>query len=118
MVNDGLGLADGGIISTAQDLNLFLRALYNGDLLDEDLLEEMFTTVEDDEGGRYGLGIVFGESDYYGFEIGHSGATAGFQSNMVYFPDTDLVVIVLTNDFDSEDVEALTYEAADLFTGE
>lgn len=108
--NDGVGLGDGGIICTAADLAKFPRALE--DLISEDALNNMLATVEDNAGGMYGLGIGYDETDY-GLMIGHAGATSGFQSNLAYLPEDDVVVVVLTNNFDSEIVEDLTFDAID-----
>ena len=110
--NDGVGLGDGGIVCTAEDLAKFPPGLLNG-LLQEDTLDAMFDTVDDGEGGRYGLGIGYDETEF-GPIMGHDGATSGFQSTMQYLPDEDLVVVVLTNDFDSEIVEDLAYDAMSL----
>lgn len=109
-VNEGNGLGDGGIISTADDLAIFARALFKGELLDPDSMSEMMDFVADGEGGLYGLGVAMYEGDF-GTELGHSGATAGFQSNMVYLPESDVVVVVLTNNFNSEIIVDLTYDA-------
>ncbi|MCB9451123.1 MAG: beta-lactamase family protein [Anaerolineaceae bacterium] len=108
--NDGVGLGDGGIVCDARDLAKFLPALLNGDLLNADTLKQMLNTVEDGDGGQYGLGIGTTEIDY-GTLVGHDGATGGFQSNMVYLPDEGISVVVLTNNFDSEVVEDLTLGA-------
>lgn len=109
-VNDGVGLGDGGVICDAQSLAQFPIALIYGNLLAEEILIEMFDTVDDGAGGQYGLGIGYEDGDY-GEVIGHDGATSGFQSNMIYLPDEDVVVVVLTNNFDSEIVEDLTLDA-------
>jgi D-alanyl-D-alanine carboxypeptidase len=55
--------ASGGYLSTTADLDRFVRALFDGTLLDAPLLAEMTRTVPIDEelspwpGARYGLGI-------------------------------------------------------------
>ena len=115
--NDGVGLGDGGIVCNATDLAKFLPALANGELLGEEMLAEMLDTVDDGEGGHYGLGIGYDESEY-GMMVGHDGASSGFQSSMVYFPDEDAVVIVLTNNLDSEIIEDITADAIDYLLGE
>lgn len=115
-VNDGLGLGDGGVICSAADLAKFPVALVNG-LLDDAILTQMFNTVDDGEGGQYGLGISYDESDF-GTQISHDGATSGFQSSMTYLPDEDLVVIILTNNFDSDLLEDLSYDAQAIALGE
>ena len=110
--NDGIGLGDGGIVCSAEDLAKFPSGLVD-ELLSDDSLEAMFDTVDDGYGGQYGLGIGYDETDF-GTMIWHDGATSGFQSTMQYLPDEDLVVVVLTNDFTSEVIEDIAYDAIDL----
>lgn len=104
--NDGTGLGDGGIVCTAADLAKFLPALMNGVYLSEEMLAQMLATVDDGEGGQYGLGIGYDETEY-GMIVGHDGASSGFQSSMVYLPDVDGVLVALTNNLDSDILEEL-----------
>jgi len=108
-INDGVGLGDGGIVCTAEDLAKFADGLFY-ELLEDETLEQMLDTVDDGDGGRYGLGIGYDETEF-GMMVGHDGATSGFQSTLQYLPDEDLVVVVLTNNFDSEIVADLAYDA-------
>ncbi|MDQ7028055.1 MAG: serine hydrolase domain-containing protein, partial [Anaerolineae bacterium] len=114
--NDGVGMADGGVICNAEDLAKFLPGLRDT-LLSEAMLEEMLDTVDDGAGGAYGLGMGYDEGEF-GMQVGHDGSTSGFQSNMVYLPDEDIVVVILTNNFDSDLVEELTIEAQAIALGE
>ncbi|MFG3000684.1 serine hydrolase domain-containing protein [Streptomyces sp. NPDC048340] len=71
----------GALVSTAQDLNAFYRALFQGDLLPADLLGEMRTTVPVKDGNgtvviRYGLGIYTMDTPC-GPVWGHDGAVWG-----------------------------------------
>lgn len=114
--NDGVGLGDGGIVCTAEDLAKFPAGLMY-DLLAEETLDDMLTTVDDGDGGAYGLGIGVDETEF-GMIIGHDGATSGFQSTMQYLPDEDLVVVILTNNFDSDIVWDLAYDVVDFVLNE
>lgn len=114
--NDGVGMGDGGIVCNAEDLAKFLPGLRDT-LLSEAMLEEMLDTVADGEGGAYGLGMGYEEGEF-GMQVGHDGSTSGFQSNMVYLPDDDVLVVVLTNNFDSDLVEELTIEAQAIAVGD
>lgn len=93
-VNDGLGLADGGIISTVQDVATFVQALLQTkSLLPSDKLSEMQKTFGEE---HYGLGIyqetVDGELAWT-----HSGSSAGFSGQYDYFPKLKLTIVLLTN---------------------
>jgi D-alanyl-D-alanine carboxypeptidase len=93
-INDGFGLGDGALISTAGDLITFYRALLDDrTLLSAESLAQMmdFTT---DAGGTYGLGL----SEFatpVGTAYGHTGAVLGFGSLGLYLPDQDTVLVVL-----------------------
>jgi len=91
------GLGDGGIISTASDLATFLQALFlKEELLEPETLDEMLEFIDDGEGDEYGLGLSNIETDW-GQAWGHSGSTGGFLSTIMYLPDYDISVVVLTN---------------------
>lgn len=108
-VNEGYGLGDGGIISTVDDLTIFVHALLDGDLLKDDSLAEMLdgTVLGDDY--AYGLGIYSTETPFGGF-WGHSGATAGFLGEMWYDPEADITVIALSNSYQYDTLE-IVYNA-------
>jgi D-alanyl-D-alanine carboxypeptidase len=104
-VNDGAGLADGGIISTVGDLTTFYEALLLDEtLLSEESMEELLDFQTADESGGYSLGLGEYESDW-GPAIGHSGAVVGFLSNGVYLPDEEAIIIVLSADMQRDPVE-------------
>lgn len=111
-INDGVGLGDGGVVCTAADLAKFMPALIEGDLIGEDMLEEMLTAVDDGAGGQYGLGIDYAED---GYMLGHDGSTSGFQSTMVYFPEEYISVVVLTNFAESEVLADVAEDAITLW---
>jgi D-alanyl-D-alanine carboxypeptidase len=113
LINDALGLADGGIVSTAADMALFGEALLREqELLSEDSWGEMRDWVDDEEGGRYGLGLSWLAED--GVEIiGHDGATAGFLTMFQYIPEWDVLLILWTNDFDSPHLEEAFWAVLD-----
>ncbi|MCE3044912.1 serine hydrolase [Legionella sp. 16cNR16C] len=112
-LNDGFGLGDSGMISTATDLEQFVAALLRDkNLLSPGSLENMLTTKDD-----YGLGI-------YREQIGdewawtHNGATSGFQGEFYYFPREQLIIIILTNSFDTDIIEKVVYDGYQLFKRE
>ena len=114
--NDGVGMGDGGVICNVADLAKFPIALWNGDLISEALLNEMLTTVDDGEGGQYGLGIGYDDTEF-GMILSHDGASSGFQSDMLYLPDDGIVVTILTNNFDSDVIEDVKYDVLDAVFG-
>ncbi|WP_167660014.1 serine hydrolase domain-containing protein [Nocardia mangyaensis] len=88
--------AAGGVISTAQDLATYVRALVGSDeLIGPELQRERLTSAapldrRDPAGIRYGLGL-----ESFGPMLGHDGAIPGFQTFMGYDPDTGITIVVL-----------------------
>lgn len=100
-LNDGFGLAGDGIISTADDVNVFVQALLNTKtLLKPDTLKQMLDFKGDE---YYGLGIYKEEEDHAGIEAWtHNGSSSGFAGQFYYFPTYQLTIVLLTNYFDTE----------------
>lgn len=101
--NLGNGLGDGGLVSTAHDLNVFLRALLaQKTLLSPVMMRKMLSFVDGGGGMKYGLGIQrLRGSALTGPWLGHSGSYSGFQSLMFYLPKRDITVVALTNGDDA-----------------
>ncbi len=104
--NDGVGLGDGGIVGSAEDIAKFLPALMNNAYFSPEMLSQMLSFNPDDEGEQYGLGISEIKTRV-GNMIGHDGASSGFQSHMYYQPDNRISLVILTNDFDSECIQEI-----------
>lgn len=96
--------ADGGLISTPNDMQVFFRALMHGQLLGPAELAEMLTwqaPSQQDPGFydiAYGLGI-FKMKTAHGTCYFHSGDAIGYYASMLYFPadSTTLVWAVNSN---------------------
>ncbi len=81
----------GALISTPSDLVRFGRALFSGELLDENGLRKM-TDLQ----GNFGMGLMRNVyHDQSGF--GHSGGIDGFQANLAIFPDDELYMAFTAN---------------------
>lgn len=91
--------APGALCSTAGDLITWTKALHGGKVLSPKSYAEMTTQVTLDDGTRvqYGMGIKVGE-EYRGLKyIGHGGTAPGFRSDVAWYPDGQLAVVVLMN---------------------
>jgi len=94
--------ADGGLISNPYDLNVFFRALMDGQILTEQTLNEMLNWKSPNEPDTdffpisYGLGIFKIETPY-GIAYMHSGDAIGYYANMLYFPDDSTTIIYAVN---------------------
>jgi CubicO group peptidase (beta-lactamase class C family) len=90
--DESLLFSAGGLYSTAEDLLHWEQALFGGKLLSVASFTQMTTPFKHD----FACGLVVSVIDGHpAFE--HSGEMDGFSSDMVYFPEDRLVVIVLNN---------------------
>jgi D-alanyl-D-alanine carboxypeptidase len=88
-------LGDGPVVSTARDVAAFMRALVRDEkIIGSELVDDMLTGSGQDE--SYGLGMVLG-SDSRGDWYGHSGSYDGFEADVRYYPDQDLVLAFTVN---------------------
>jgi D-alanyl-D-alanine carboxypeptidase len=94
--------ADGGLISNAYDLNIFLSALFAGKLISEASLNEMMDwRLPDNTDSEfypvyYGLGIFMMETPW-GQGYFHSGDAIGYYASMVYFPKEETTITWAVN---------------------
>jgi CubicO group peptidase (beta-lactamase class C family) len=88
--------AAGGAYSCAQDIATFFAAIDSGKLLSHESLVAARTPprLSDGTTSTFGLGCVVGKYRGHAW-MGHSGGPAF--SDMMYFPDDHLAIIVLTN---------------------
>ncbi|OYD92796.1 hypothetical protein CDG77_13635 [Nostoc sp. 'Peltigera membranacea cyanobiont' 213] len=96
-VNDGNGLGDGGLVSTAEDLAKFAKALFvKKSLLSSKMMKEMLKFKDNGESYSYGLGVERFSSPMEK-AIGHSGIAYGFTTLLAYLPNQNTTIIVLLN---------------------
>ncbi len=98
-VSPSFGWAAGAIVSTADEVARFYRALLSGRLLDSGMLRAMETTVSASELGadiQYGLGLARVPQPC-GAAWGHQGGTAGYQAWALNRKDGTRQIVVLAN---------------------
>jgi D-alanyl-D-alanine carboxypeptidase len=94
--------ADGGLISSVYDMNIFMQRLFNGNIINAASLNEMVTTISPKKNDtdffpiQYGLGI-FKISTSFGDAYMHSGDAVGYYASMLYFPATKTTVVWAAN---------------------
>ena len=93
-----LGGAAGALCSNVGDLLSWQDALAHDEVLRPELWELMITPEKLSNGRLldYGFGVSVQHGDY-GLAIMHEGATAGFNSFFIYYPEHDLNIVLLTN---------------------
>jgi CubicO group peptidase (beta-lactamase class C family) len=110
--------AAGSLCSTAPDLVRWNRALHGGELLSPESYRAMITPMPLEDGTpiRYAMGL--GVDDRGGRRIiAHGGGINGFLSDGRYYPDEDLIVVVLQNSTGPRGPGALGGALADLVLG-
>jgi CubicO group peptidase (beta-lactamase class C family) len=98
-VDNSYKWAGGGFISTSEDIAKFGDALLRDDFLKKETID-LFTTAQKlNDGSVTTYGMGFGSNkDYAGkFYFGHSGGSVGGTCDMVIYPESKIVVVVLTN---------------------
>jgi D-alanyl-D-alanine carboxypeptidase len=108
----------GSICSTAADLSAWTAALHGGRVLSADSYRAMTTpaTLSDGTKTRYGFGI--GLSDIRGRRaIAHGGGINGFLSEVEYYPDSGLSIVVLLNTAGPVNPSELARDIADVVLG-
>lgn len=93
--NPSWGWAAGAMISTLEDMHVWVPALATGKLLTAEMQAQRLETVSTpgmpaDDG--YGLGIF-----NIGGWIGHNGSLPGYQTVAVYLPEKETAMVIFTN---------------------
>lgn len=88
----------GSLCSTVGDLVAWTRALHHGGILGPAAYRELITpdTLNDGTRLRYAKGLAVAEAGGH-LVIGHGGAINGFLSELRYYPEADLTIVVLMN---------------------
>jgi hypothetical protein len=82
----------GALYSTTHDLLLWEQALYGGKVLSAASLRKMTTPSKE----NYGCGLMITTAKGH-LQYEHGGGIEGFNTEMAYYPDDKLTVIVLAN---------------------
>ena len=91
--NPSWGWAAGAMISTIEDLKIYIKALAEGTLISKESQAERFKWSFETHGMKYGFAIFKAGDDFYG----HNGSYPGFHNVTVYSPKTKTSVIIFYN---------------------
>lgn len=98
-INPQFEWTGGGIISNAEDLARWAKAMYEGKAFDPMLLPQMLDGVSAPALGRetkYGLGVIIRQTRA-GLTYGHSGFFPGYMTDVMYFPEKKVALAVQVN---------------------
>jgi len=90
--------AAGAIMSTAEETAKSIHAIFDGTLLNQSSLAQMKSYLQLSPEIGYGLGVFRIATDGY-VMWGHGGEVGGFTSIAFYFPDRELTVSILVNQY-------------------
>ncbi len=85
----------GGIVSTPIDLNIFYSALFSGELISEESLDDM-TRIDKSSMLPLGMGL-FDMSNRTKVGYGHTGGINGYVSVSVYYPADETAITITSN---------------------
>lgn len=93
--NPSIAWTAGSVISTADDLVVWARALVDGELLDPGMQAQRLASIQpidpaQPDGAAYGSGMIRGSSYY-----GHAGQIWGYESQVIRDPQTDTTIVAL-----------------------
>jgi D-alanyl-D-alanine carboxypeptidase len=114
IINPQWEWAGGGFASTPEDLARWAKALYAGDVLQRNSLNEMLQSTTKGAGAGYGLGVEIVQSKW-GKSYGHDGEFPGYLSDMRYFPQHRIAVAVQVNSDETPGVNRFLASAIDDF---
>jgi len=104
----------GGIMSTAENMVRWVKALYEGQVISPSSLQAMLTVVPMSSNAAAGLdwngyGLGVRQGSYYGKKVlGHGGSVMGYVSHTGYLPGTGASFAVLTNTSEADAAGAMT----------
>ncbi len=95
-----LAFGAGSIVSTPNEVSVFMNALFNGRIVSNEYVKQMKTLKN-----QFGMALkhyTLSGRDAYG----HRGSIDGFKSSAVYFPD-EQVTLVVTSNGSNDNIEGL-----------
>lgn len=100
--NASYATAAGGVISTADNLATWIRALVTGEVFADDTQQQWLTALQAEvpdqpDGQQYGYGISHQEFGPNSAMYYHGGELPGFNSFMGHDPEHDVTLVIWTN---------------------
>ncbi len=86
--------AAGSIVTTVEDLRIFLNAVFNKDLISKNSLSELIGPYWE---VNYGLGLFTRPNTYLGTILFNYGSIPGYRSQFNYYPQRKTLIILLAN---------------------
>lgn len=98
-------VGSGGIYATLNDMFKWDQALYGEQLVNQDLIEQAFSSGRSNDGELLNYGFGWRIDDYEGYRtVRHGGSWVGFRTHIVRIPELRFAAVLLSNrsDFEAE----------------
>lgn len=93
VTHESIPLGAGALLSTPDDLNLFIQGLFAGKLVSDTSLQKMRNITNETM-----MGMGFMTAPFYErTAFGHTGGIDGFQSRLFYFPSDSVSIAITSN---------------------
>lgn len=116
--NTSAVLGDGGIYSNAEEMSVWISALWNYKLVSQQTQQLAWSNATLNDGSSIDYGIGWHIESYRGIRHPHhGGSTRGFRNHILVFPDQRLMVIILTNRNQGDPIRQ-AHAIADIFLNE
>lgn len=98
MIGNGSNVGAGGLLTNVEDMAHWLRNFDEAKVGSKEVIKMLYAKGKLNNGKEIDSGLGLHGGVYRGLKwFGHSGGTAGFRSDLVYFPDHKFGVVVLCN---------------------
>jgi len=88
----------GAVVSTAEDMATFMKALFSGELYQDPATLDMMITPGQPDFELFSDSFYYGHGMFYKQGVfGHGGQALGYQSDGGYIPDEDATIVVWAN---------------------
>jgi D-alanyl-D-alanine carboxypeptidase len=111
--HESITYGSSGIFISSKNLACWSHALFSGQILEAESLDEMLNFIEFNPVANmraYGLGTqVYDRKFTYGkMAIGHGGGNIGTSTYMLYFPEYHVSIVVMINAFPNRGIDVIT----------
>lgn len=92
------GWSAGAVVADAEELAVFLRALFSGTLFRNPETLDLMLSPASPEYPSYSDQFYYGHGMFYKYGLlGHGGQALGYQSDVGYLPEEDVTIVLWTN---------------------
>ena len=103
------GWSAGAVVSDAEELAIFLKALFSGALFQSPETLDLILAPASPEYPSYSDQFYYGHGMFYKYGLlGHGGQALGYQSDVGYLPGEDITIVLWTNSAENTAGQAAT----------